>query len=115
MCWLLVSKTIDDEKKYFGFLRFFGIEPEEQKVVGSNFNKGTVLTKEEIFQILMNHNFLVKRGFLAKIRARLQLRKFLKQNYPVPGFDHWRYIFRPLLKDKDTGISHYQLTSEFFC
>lgn len=110
-------KTLEElkEEEYPNFLRFFGIEPEEQKVVGSNYHKGTVLTKEQIFQILMDHNFLVKRGFLAKIRARLQLRKFLKKSYPVPGFDSFRYVFRPLPKDKDTGISYYQLTSEFFC
>lgn len=109
-------KTLEGlgKEEYSDFLRFFGIEPEEQKVVGNNYYEGRVLAKEEIFQILMDNNFLVKKGFLAKIRARLQLRKFLKRNYSVPGFDHWRYVFRLLPKNEE-GIPNYQLTKEFSC
>jgi len=103
-----------EEEKYFDFLRFFGIEPEEQKTVGGNYYEGEAFTKDEIFEILMDNDFLVKRGFLAKIRAQWQLRNFLKRIYPVPGYNKWRYIFRLLSKDKGKGRPKYQLTKEFF-
>jgi hypothetical protein len=103
-----------EEKKHFDFPRLFGIEPEEEKIVGDNYFNGEAFTKEEIFQILMDNDFLIKRGFLAKIRAQWQFRKFLRQNYLVPGYDKWRYIFRRLPKDKDTRIPKYRLTNEFF-
>jgi len=102
------------EEEYFDFLRLFGIEPEEQEAVGNDYYDGKILTRAEIFQILMDNDFLVKRGFLAKIRAQLQFRKFLKRNYPVPGYDKWRYIFRRLPKNEE-GIPYYQLTKEFYC
>lgn len=102
-------------EEYFDFLRLFGIEPEEEKIVGGNYFEGKALTKEKIFQIFMDNDFLVKRGFLAKIRAQWQLRKFLRRNYPVPGYDKWRYVFRRLPKDKGKGRPEYQLTKEFCC